>query len=359
VRLRACAPRTGAVAMVATALRRVKEGGELVSSDAGRDGPLPRDAPMADLEELLIRTSRTFALSIPLLPEPTRREVTLAYLLFRIADTFEDAPGWQRGEKLAALERFGALLEEPAPGDTAAAAAAWCAAVPCAQPGYRELLAEVPYVLATFFALGPDAMASIREHTRRTIAGMAGYVERSGDDGSLELVDLADLRAYCYVVAGIVGELLTDLFLLGRPALQPVAAALAARAPVFGEGLQLVNILKDAAADAAEGRRYLPAAVPRDDVMDLARCDLAAAEAYVLDLQNAGAERGLVAFNALPIHLAHATLDRVAAAGPGAKVSRREVFAIVERLHGALDRGEPAVWQTVAGGLHELPRGTA
>ncbi len=42
------------------------------------------------LEELLIKTSRTFALSIPLLPEPTRREVTVAYLLFRIADTLED-----------------------------------------------------------------------------------------------------------------------------------------------------------------------------------------------------------------------------------------------------------------------------
>ncbi len=42
------------------------------------------------LEELLFKTSRTFALSIPLLPEPTRREVTVAYLLFRIADTLED-----------------------------------------------------------------------------------------------------------------------------------------------------------------------------------------------------------------------------------------------------------------------------
>ncbi|HZD06425.1 MAG TPA: squalene/phytoene synthase family protein, partial [Longimicrobiales bacterium] len=45
---------------------------------------------MADLGRLLDRTSRTFALNIPLLPQPTRREVTVAYLLFRIADTFED-----------------------------------------------------------------------------------------------------------------------------------------------------------------------------------------------------------------------------------------------------------------------------
>jgi farnesyl-diphosphate farnesyltransferase len=298
---------------------------------------------MADLEQLLLHTSRTFALSIPLLPEPTRSEVTIAYLLFRIADTFEDAPGWQQAEKVAALERFHSLLAAPAAAETAAAARAWCNAVPCAQPGYRELLAEVPYVLASFFALSPKAVERIRHHTRRTIAGMERYVERAGDNGALELADLADLRAYCYVVAGIVGELLTE-------ALAAVASALRERSPVFGEGLQLVNILKDAAADAREGRRYLPPAVDRAEVLALARRDLAVAEAYVLDLQRAGAERGLVAFNALPVHLAHGTLDRVAEAGPGAKLSRREVFAIVQRLNGALDRGEPAFWPGASSG---------
>ena len=35
---------------------------------------------MAELLDLLEKTSRTFALSIPVLPEPTRKEVTLAYL---------------------------------------------------------------------------------------------------------------------------------------------------------------------------------------------------------------------------------------------------------------------------------------
>jgi farnesyl-diphosphate farnesyltransferase len=305
---------------------------------------------MADLEELLLHTSRTFALSIPLLPEPTRSEVTIAYLLFRIADTFEDAPGWGPEEKVAALARFGELLEMPAPEETAAAARAWCDAVPVTVAGYRELLGEVPYVLDRFFALAPAAVELVRHHTRRTIDGMERYVLRAGAAGDLELADLADLRAYCYVVAGIVGELLTELFLLGRPALAAVAPALRARSGVFGEGLQLVNILKDSAADAREGRRYLPAAVDRALVMALARRDLAEAQVYVLDLQRAGAERGLVAFNALPVHLAHGTLDRVEAAGPGAKLSRREVFAIVQALNGALDRGEPAFGSGGTGG---------
>ncbi|HXO18963.1 MAG TPA: squalene/phytoene synthase family protein [Thermoanaerobaculia bacterium] len=304
---------------------------------------------MPDLEELLIQTSRTFALSIPHLPEPTRSEVTIAYLLFRIADTFEDAPGWQRAEKIAALERFRRLLDGPAEEEAADSSQAWRDAVPCAQPGYHELLAQVPYVLDSFFTLAPPAVRLIREHTARTIAGMAGFVARGTDRGELTLTDLEDLRRYCYVVAGIVGELLTELFLLGRPALSPVAAALRRRAALFGEGLQLVNILKDSAADALEGRHYLPAGVPRAEVMALARQDLAQATDYVLDLQGAGAERGMITFNALPVHLAHATLDRVEEAGPGAKVSRPEVFAIVRRLNQALDDNAPAVW-------HPLPR---
>ena len=309
---------------------------------------------MADLEDLLLRTSRTFALSIPHLPEPTRREVTLAYLLFRIADTFEDAPDWPRKEKIAALEHFSRLLDGPprAP-EIEEAARRWQDEVPCAQAGYRELLAETPYVLTSFFALAPEAVRLIRHHTRRTVTGMAGYVARGTDRGELSLVDLDDLRAYCYIVAGIVGELLTELFLLGQPALESVAGALRERAPFFGEGLQLVNILKDSAADALEGRRYIPAVpdVSEEEVRRVvtaqARRDLDYAIQYVLDLQRAGADRGLVTFNALPVHLAHATLDRVEQAGPGTKLTRPEVLAIVKRLSGTLDRGEPAVWSAV------------
>jgi farnesyl-diphosphate farnesyltransferase len=305
------------------------------------------DDPMADLEELLIRTSRTFALSIPLLPEPTRREVTLAYLLFRIADTFEDATEWPPEARIAALDRFAALLDGPDPESATAAGAEWAAEVPCVNPGYRELLAEVPAVLEAFFALSPGAVAQIREHTVRTARGMGGFVARTSD-GELRLADLADLRAYCYVVAGIVGELLTELFLLGRPDLAPLGGPLRERAALFGEALQLVNILKDSAADADEGRRYLPEGPPetvRGEVLDLARRDLAEAETYVLTLQEGGAERGLVAFTALPVHLAHATLDRLEEAGPGSKLSRPEVFTIVQRLHRTLDRNEPVLWQ--------------
>lgn len=298
---------------------------------------------MADLDDLLLKTSRTFALSIPLLPEPTRREVTLGYLLFRIADTFEDATSWPIGRRIEALHAFCDLLEgESTPPGTDELAREWAAEVPIDHDGYQELLAETPAVLDAFFALDEPARSHVREHVQRTARGMAGYVERTDAGGELELRDVQDLRDYCYVVAGIVGEMLTELFVLGRPELADHADALRSRARLSGEAQQLVNILKDAADDADEGRSYL-AGARRAEVFALARADLRVAAEYILILQQAGTERGLVAFNALPVLLAFEALDAVEERGPGAKVSRERVHAIMETLERDLDSGTPVV----------------
>jgi len=294
------------------------------------------------LEDLLEKTSRTFALSIPVLPEPTRRQVMIAYLLFRIADTFEDAAHWPPERRQEALGEFEALLRDHSPEDARRLSARWVAAGPSPHAGYCELIARVPFVLESFFSLDSDAVSSVRDHVIRSARGMAGFVARSHGD-ALVLKDLEDLKAYCYAVAGIVGEMLTDLFLLKRDLLVPVAASLRERAATFGEALQLVNILKDSSVDLSEGRSFLPTSVPRSEVFALARRDLKTAGDYTLALQNAGAPRGIVEFCALPAELAWATLEKVEAHGPGAKISRLEVFAIKQRVDRALDRGEPAV----------------
>ncbi len=304
---------------------------------------------MRDLEDLLQKTSRTFALSIPVLPEPTRREVMIAYLLFRIADTFEDASHWSPESRIAALADFTALLPENRREEAVRLSSAWSAAGPAEHEGYRELIAEVPFVLDAFFGLSRQAIEPIRAHVTRSAEGMAETVRRTGG-GGLELSSLPELKHYCYCVAGIVGEMLTELFLLGRPSLVASAGALRERAGTFGEALQLVNILKDADDDAAEGRRYLPSGVPAGEVFALARDDLAVAGDYIRLLQEAGAPRGIVEFCALPVALAVATLDKIEAKGPGAKVSRPELFLITQRVRRALDRGEHPVSPAGAAG---------
>jgi farnesyl-diphosphate farnesyltransferase len=297
---------------------------------------------MTSLEDLLEKTSRTFALSIPVLPEPTRRQVMIAYLLFRIADTFEDAAHWPPERRIESLREFQALLRTYTPEEATRLSTKWTEAGPSPNAGYRELIAQTPFVLDAFFRLDPEAVASVRAHVSRSAEGMAAFVARS-DGGTLVLKDVDDLRAYCYAVAGIVGEMLTELFLVHREALAAIAPYLRGRAAAFGESLQLVNILKDASVDVSEGRSFLPLEVPRSEVFALARRDLQIAGEYTLALQKAGAPRGIVAFCALPAELAWATLEKVEARGPGAKISRLEVFTIRRRLDRALDRGEPAV----------------
>jgi farnesyl-diphosphate farnesyltransferase len=302
---------------------------------------------MADIDRLLVRTSRTFALAIPLLPDPLRSEVGVAYLLFRIADTFEDATCWPRADRLAALAAFDELLTAHVGGGARAEAerlaAAWVAARPCEHAGYLELLGETPAVLAELDRFDPARRAAIVKHTLRTSQGMAGFVARGDADGSLHLHTLADLRHYCYIVAGIVGELLTELFLHAAPSLESVRSTLVGNAVAFGEGLQLVNILKDADSDAQHGRVYLPRGLARGEILALARDDLRAATEYVLALQAAGAPRGFVSFTALPVLLARATLDRVERFGAGSSISRADVAALMGRLHKDLEAGAPAV----------------
>ncbi len=299
---------------------------------------------MADLEDLLLRTSRTFALSIPRLPEPTRSEVTIAYLLFRIADTFEDAAPWPRERRLRALEELAALLEEPGAAGAAEAARrradAWTAGEPpSAHEGYLDLLAATPEVIAAYAGLSPEARRVVAAHTVRTARGMAGFVRRHDLRGRLALDDLDELRRYCYVVAGIVGEMLTELFLLSTPELGDQAGPLRERAARFGEALQLVNILKDSAADESEGRSYLPRSVARERVFALAREDLEVAGEYVRLLQRGRAPRGVVAFTALPVELAWRTLDRVEERGPGSKLRRDEVGAVIAKVEARVALG--------------------
>ncbi|NKB87772.1 MAG: hypothetical protein GKS06_06085 [Acidobacteria bacterium] len=297
---------------------------------------------MSRIDELLTTTSRTFALSIPLLPEPTRAQLGIAYLLFRIADTFEDATAWSNERRIEALGEFEDLLENGTAERALELGTAWADGRPIEHEGYLDLLRETPAVIEAFQELEPEAREIIRRHTLRTARGMARFVDRTVA-GQLRLNDLEDLRDYCYVVAGIVGELSTDLFVLGRGALTDIADSLRARAPRFGEALQLVNILKDAAFDAGEGRTYLPAEVDRDEVFALARADLEIAADYTNELQAAAAPRGIVAFCALPVRLAFAALEAVHTHGPGTKVTREQVFAIVDAMNRALDAGAPAV----------------
>src|SRR5262245_60149516 len=102
---------------------------------------------MTNLETLLVKTSRTFALSIGLLPSAARREVTIAYLLFRIAATLEDGTLWPPAECAQALDDFAAVVERRQSADLPRLARGWVERPPVFHEGYRELLGASPSVV--------------------------------------------------------------------------------------------------------------------------------------------------------------------------------------------------------------------
>lgn len=314
---------------------------------------------MTSLDDLLLATSRTFAACIPLLAEPTRSAVRTAYLLFRIADTFEDAASWSRATRRAELLDFMAILERADLAAARVSAARWVAARPTEHEGYLALLREAPQVIEDLDRHSPAMREILVRHTLRTSSGMVRFVDRSDEAGGLTLSTVEEVKDYCYVVAGIVGELLTELFVAATPSLAGVRADLEAHQVAFGEGLQLVNVLKDTDDDARDGRRYVPEG-QRDALMALAREDLRASELYVGALARGGAPRETVVFTALPLLLARATLDRLAIDGPGAKVGRAVVAAALLHVASAPldDRAEAMLAFAPSAGAPPAARGS-
>src|SRR6185436_3803750 len=108
------------------------------------------------ISDLLSRTSRTFALAIPLLPEPSRTTVSLAYLLLRIADTMEDAPSWDRDARIRRLSEFAELLCAPSVERAELESSTWLRNAPVSERACLDLLRETPKLFRQLERLSPE-----------------------------------------------------------------------------------------------------------------------------------------------------------------------------------------------------------
>lgn len=227
-------------------------------SEALHPAPVHVAAPTAADEtfqvDILQGVSRTFALTIPVLPDALCRAVGNAYLLCRIADTIEDDAGldWDAKQRYSAWFLGTVLGERDAEGfaDELAPRLA-----PHATAAERELIANTPRVIRITRNLAPNQIAALARCVRVMSDGMVHYQGEETLDG---LVDQRAMDRYCYYVAGVVGEMLTELFCHHCPSLQPQRAHLLKLGISFGQGLQMTNILKDIWEDRARGACWLP-----------------------------------------------------------------------------------------------------
>jgi farnesyl-diphosphate farnesyltransferase len=307
-----------------------------------------------ELPTLLRGVSRSFYLSIRLLPGPLRRPVGVGYLLARATDTLADTAQLPAGERREKLEVLAAAIGGRIPAQPALAdiAASFAPLQDDAQE--RALIVALPQCLSLLDRLDPADREDVRAVLAHITRGQALDVERFAQGPLVALQSAAQLDEYTYLVAGSVGEFWTALCFRHLPGFASLPREqmrdLGRR---YGMGLQLVNILRDAGADLAGGRCYFPAdelAAAGIAAQDITRTP--ARFAPVRDRWLARADRGLEAgmryadavnsrrvraASALPALLGGRTLallraDAALGLQHRVKVPRNEVRALMARV---------------------------
>jgi farnesyl-diphosphate farnesyltransferase len=207
--------------------------------------------------DLLRSVSRTFYLSVRILPEALRETMGVAYLLARASDTIADCEGVPAATRLRRLTDFGAMVGGGLNSQTVGIIQR---DIQPQHEGERTLIASLPQVLERFGAFKAWEWKETQELLSNIIRGQSNDLRTFPESDHVNALPDADsLEDYIYLVAGCVGEWWTRVAFhhydsyssKSEDDLMPLASG-------FGKGLQLVNILRDIRADLRDGRCYLP-----------------------------------------------------------------------------------------------------
>jgi farnesyl-diphosphate farnesyltransferase len=206
---------------------------------------------------LLRDVSRSFYLTLRVLPAEIRPQISLAYLLARVTDTIADTKAVPRAKRIYALQQLQNLSHVPELGAIAAQQTS---------VGEKHLLERLEDCIITLGQFDEADGRRIQELLKIIVGGQIFDLQRFPGETEKELVALAndeELDRYTYMVAGCVGEFWTKMCVAHLPALRDWNAdEMCALGVRFGKGLQLVNVLRDIPKDLRIGRCYLPVSRP-------------------------------------------------------------------------------------------------
>src|SRR5262245_10164193 len=213
------------------------------------------------LGDPLRQVSRSFYLSLRVLPRDVREPIGLAYLLARAADTVADTRLVPRSERVTHLE----TLRKAFGGGVADLERVVTACAPHhPRAAEHHLLQRTDEAVARLGALPAADREAVRAVLSTLTSGMLFDLMRfpAEDASGLAALDTLDeLDHYIYLVAGCVGEFWTQLHMAHRPRLANWnRATMSAEGVRFGKALQMTNVLRDVPADLRQGRCYVPAA---------------------------------------------------------------------------------------------------
>ena len=213
------------------------------------------------IDTLLEGTSRSFYLSLKVLPKNIRRHIGLTYLLARLADTIADSKVGENKILLQSLKEYNARIQDSnkeLPDFTKLASIQ-------ENKSESELLSDaiipVNYLEKTDKFTDSDRQ-KIRICSDIIISGQSLDLERFTDASGNQIISLdneEELDDYTYRVAGSVGELWTHMSLDHLFEMDSeMQEILFIKALNFGKSLQLINILRDLPEDLLMGRCYVP-----------------------------------------------------------------------------------------------------
>jgi len=212
----------------------------------------------AALNNLLQATSRSFYLTLRVLPARVRPQIGLAYLLARTTDTIADTEILPVAQRLEALQK----LRERILGQNSTPLNFGELARQQGSAAEKKLLEKIEDSLAVLQHFSAAEKKLIRSVLTTITSGQELDLRRFANTSAEKIIALetaAELDDYTYRVAGCVGEFWTNIC---RAHLFPHARLdekqFIADGIRFGKGLQLVNILRDLPADLKSGRCYLP-----------------------------------------------------------------------------------------------------
>ncbi len=212
------------------------------------------------LNDILKRVSRSFYLTLRILPSELRTPIGLAYLFARAADTIADTALLSAADRLRLLEQFRSLFHRY---DGALLPVLRGALVgPQHIPAERQLLSALDECFGVFQICTQDDQARISRLLLTLTQGMVMDLTTfppEHEGGVVALKSRQDLDQYAYYVAGCVGEFWTDMHVAHRSSLARWDVEKMKQWGIcFGKGLQMTNILRDLAHDLRLGRCYLP-----------------------------------------------------------------------------------------------------
>lgn len=267
------------------------------------------ERPNTDLayqKAILGSVSRTFALTIPLLPPTIEKVVGNTYLLCRIVDTIEDAAELSPETKQKLSKLFlDAVLEKTSVESFVEPCL--CALINYDNQDELDLITNTPTVLRILHTCTKADQEAVSRCVSIMSEGMSYF---HGKQTAAGLKDLNEFEKYCYVVAGVVGELLTRIFSNHSPTFAKRIQGQESLAIAFGQALQMTNILKDSPEDKARGVSWKPVNMSQQQLLQIAYKKLQDSLSYILLIPKE--EFGMRRFCFLAFGLAVMTLSKIA-----------------------------------------------